>query len=474
MNKKTNTIIRMVQSTGIFFIGNALSKLIIFFMLPIYTKYIPAEDFGYYDLSITYITLAASILFFDIWVSTMRYMYDKASVEWKSKVILSGASIFAISMVLYIVLYVALEIATDIQYLAYIFLYGISLNIHNMYTFLARGYGKNVEYAISGIINTLIMISVNIILIVGFNYDFSSLYIAGIVGNMAQSLFLEKEIRLLCNIKWKLHDKLLVKQMFIYTMPLCINSVAYWLLTSYNKLVINDILSTSYNGIYAIGNKFAYAVLLFASCFTFAWQDVSFSKGVGSGEFYSKASRLYLIFLGAGTILLIPAFNVIFPFFVDKSYSLAKDIIPLFLITTVISSYSTFIGNIFYAIKDTKTIFVSMVAACILNLILCRAFITIWGLNGANLSIAVSFLLNILIRYFILRKKIRFSFEMKSSAMLLIGIFASMLIYEKCTAWINLTWLMVCGLCLLFIFRNDVKEVYSKMRINSLFEKPPN
>jgi O-antigen/teichoic acid export membrane protein len=168
MNKETNTIIKMLKTTGIFFIGTVLSKLMLFFLLPIYTKYIPTADFGYYDLSITYVAIVTSVLFFDIWVSIMRHMYDKADIKWKNKAILSGGTIFIVSSIIYIALTVVLGVIADIQYLLLISLYGLSLNINHMYTFPARGFGKNIEFAVSGIINTLVTIIVNIISIVRF------------------------------------------------------------------------------------------------------------------------------------------------------------------------------------------------------------------------------------------------------------------------------------------------------------------
>jgi O-antigen/teichoic acid export membrane protein len=130
----------------------------------------------------------------------------------------------------------------------------------------------------------------------------------------------------------------------------------------------------------------------------YAWQDVSFSRNVddeSNGEFYSKACKKYLFFLGAGTALLLPMVNILFPFLVDQSYSDVKGTIPLFLLVAMAGAYSTFVGNIFYALKDTKTIFKSMVISCLLNLALCYPLIRWLGLNGANLAIFLSFLLNI-------------------------------------------------------------------------------
>ena len=149
-----------------------------------------------------------------------------------------------------------LSYAIEIKYIFLIFGYAISLNLHNMFTYPARGFGRNLEFAISGILNTLVNVLSNIVLIIWLNVDFSALYISAIIGNIAQSLYLEMKIGIVRNIGIKKLDFSLVKKMLIYTLPLSINSAAYWLLTGFNKIIINNVLTAEYNGYYAIGHKF--------------------------------------------------------------------------------------------------------------------------------------------------------------------------------------------------------------------------
>ena len=79
-----------IKSTIAYFFGNILSKLIVFFMLPLYTAYISPADYGYYDLTKTYIDLFCSILFLDIWSGTLRFMFDSNQHSDKFKTIYSS------------------------------------------------------------------------------------------------------------------------------------------------------------------------------------------------------------------------------------------------------------------------------------------------------------------------------------------------------------------------------------------------
>ncbi|HBC30956.1 MAG TPA: hypothetical protein DC024_06900 [Clostridiales bacterium] len=447
MKQEKNSVIKFVKSSGIFFVGSILSKAIVFFMLPVYTKYIAPADYGYYDLSITYITVVSSMLFFDVWTSVMRFMYDSNSETYKYKAIQSGWHIFGFSSLCYAILGTVLACLTDIRYLGWILLYGLFSNIQSMYDFIARGFGKNVEFAISGIINTLITVFLNLIFIVKLGYNFSSLYVSTIIGNVAQIIYLEFKVKLLSRSHLQKTAHALTKQMFFYTLPLCVNSVSYWLLTGFNRVVINTIMGDTANGIYAVGNKFGAIISLITGCFVYAWQDISFSRQVddkSNGKFYSNACQQYLLFLGTGTVLLLPVLNILFPFLVNRAYERAKETIPLFLLVAMTAAYSTFIGNIFYALKDTKAIFKSMVISCLFNLALCYPLIRWLGLDGANLSIFLSFLLNIAIRAVILKREIGFNLSLKTSLSVTFWILISIVTYLFCKPVINLIWLLLC------------------------------
>lgn len=457
-----NTLSRFIKSSGIFFIGSMLSKVIVFFLLPIYTAYIPTEGYGYYDLSVTYISVVTSILFFDIWSTVMRYMYDSKEFEYKYKVINSGGLIFLFSTLAYIILGIIVSNLIDVQYLLLIFLYGIINNIMLMYSFIARGFEKNTDFVVSGIINTIIMALSNVFMIVVLKMDYSSLYIAAIFGYVCQIIYLELRLHIIHNIRLKLFDKKLTKMMLRYTLPLCLNSVAYWLLTSYNRVVISQVLTVSDNGIFAVGNKFAAIIALATTCFTYAWQDVTFSRNIDdptNGTFYTKACELYFKFMCAGTALAIPVVKIIFPYMVGESYMLAAQLVPLSLITAAISAYSTFVGNIFYAIKNTKAIFISMVASSIVNLLLCNRLIRVLGLNGANLSILISFIVNIIIRDRILRYEIKFKTNIRQVFALSLWMAFSSFIFFKFGSFINIIWFIFCLALSFFVFKDYTNNI---------------
>ena len=465
MKNNESSLIRFIKSSGIFFIGSVLSKAISILMLPLYTNRIPTDDMGYYDLSLTYITIATSFLFFDIWVAILRYMYDGKTKQEQATAIKSGFLIFVVSSVVYLLFGLIFTWIFNPDAIFLILLYGLFQNISNLLCFCVRGFQKNKEFAISGIISTGVNVLVNLLLILGFGIGYESLYISAIIGFIAQSAYLLLSGGIFSSLSLGKYDRAITKSMFKYSLPLCLNSIAYWILTSLNRIVLNGIYGNEANGIYAIGNKFSFVIGLITTCFTYAWQDLSFSKAneQGVGKFYSQASTMYSKVLLLCTALALPAIKIAFPVLVGDAYGSAENTIPLFLVVAAISAISTFIGNIFYAIKETRMIFISMVVSAIANVILCYPLIMQFHINGANLSVLISFVINILVRCVVLRKRISFRLDKSTVLMFLpLGVGSA--------AFIMLDWKMnviafigILGFAL-FYFKSYIKVFVQKMK----------
>ena len=104
------------------------------------------------------------------------------------------------------------------------------------------------------------------------------MYYSYIFGVCVQIIYLEIRTHLLRGILKAAWDKAETKRMFLYALPLCVNTVAYWMMTGFNRLVINWKMGDAANGILAVGNRFGTLITLVTMCFTYAWQDLSFSK----------------------------------------------------------------------------------------------------------------------------------------------------------------------------------------------------
>lgn len=461
---------KIAKSTGTYFFGSVLSKIIVFFMLPLYTAYIPAADMGYYDSSVAVVTFFSSVLFLDIGVGILRFMFEKKQEAEQKKAIYSGLTIFVSSLSLYTIVALIGYFLLSFQYFVFIVLYGFFMSLNTVYGFITRGYGANVLYAISGIVSTVVNVGCNLIFILALGWDYKSLYLSFIISMIVHIIILEFKCKLIANFSIKHFDKELFKKMFMFALPLCLNSVAFWLLNSSNRLIVATVLGPEFNGYLAIAMRFTSILYLVAKCFDLAWQELAFSKenklNQATGNYYSKAFDLYLRVLMVGLLLLIPSINLwltIYPKFIDQSYADSIILIPLALTGTIMAIASKFLGSIFGAIKKTKVSFISTLAGAIVNLVVIFSLLNVLGVMAANIAFIAGFTTAVLVRTIVLRKEIGLKVNYWYFAIFVPLLAIIIIIFNNLGWYYNLLAIVIVGTLGVYILRNEIKEIKEKI-----------
>lgn len=462
------SLLKFAKTSGIYFIGTVLHKLITFFLLPIYTAYIDKAEMGTYDAATAYITFLCSILFLDIWSGIMRFTFEYEGDERK-KPINSGLAIFACSSIIYTAIIFAVGCIFNVEYLFYIYLYGLLMNLQTLMGYLARTYGKNTLYATTGLISSFVTVMLNILFIVYFKMDYSALFISACIGYLFNIVILGWGIHFHRLLSIKAFDIDIFKRLFRFSIPLCMNSVAYWFLTSYNRVAVTNVLGTGANGLYSIAGRFSSFITLFTSCFNMAWQEMSYSREAShesdQSEFYTKALNAYIKFLGMGVVILIPAVYVIFPIMINSSYAEAKNLVPYYLLGTIASCISGFLGNVFTAIKKNNVLFYTTVAGSVVNVVTVHILLPTIGIQGASIALFVGFMINNVIRWNLLKKYIAVKLDWKFLVMLAGLVLIVVLVYLHGGLAANI----ICGIAnaciMVLVFKTELISIWNQLRV---------
>ena len=462
-----NNLVKFLKSSGIYFVGNVLTKMVSFFLLPLYTTYIPTEQSGYFDLSYSYISILIPIIFLEIWSAIMRFTFDYIKGEDRYKPLFNGLLIFAASLAIYIATAFLLGAIVQIDYLIYIFFYGLFTALQTCYSYIVRTFGYNVIFAVSGIVGSIVNSVSNIIMILVFDMTITSLYLAAILGLFVQVVIMECKMQLLRHLSIKQFDKDMIKQMVVFSLPLSLNTACFWFLSSYNRVGVSNILGLEANGIYSAAAKFTYVIGLVSNCFSMAWQELVYSLGnekENKSRLYTVASNYYIKFLMYGLLLLIPVVQVVFPWFIKNDYQAAFSLIPLYLLATVANIYSTFLGNIFGAEKKTSIIFTSTLVAAVVNVGLFHALVGSMGIQAANIALFFGFLVNIIMRLLLLKKSIPISLDYKMIVVTMILFGAAFGVYMTNNTLVNILAFLVFAAITLFAFRDLIKQLLTKIK----------
>ena len=396
-----------LKNSGIFVLGTVLSKLIAFIMLPLYTAVVPPEDFGYYDLSVTYLTVICESLFLNIWVVILRRMYK--SKDDQVRALQAGALVFLGSTLAYLLLMAAAALLLDIRYLGLIALLGIVQNIEYVYKHACRGLRRNWDYAISGVLASVVMMAMNILLLLGLDWDFRALYISTIVAYLCEIIYVEIRAgvgRRMLASPWDWGVGPAARTMLVLAIPVGLNALVYWTINSLNRAVVGVVLDLAHNGLFALAMRFGAVMMLVITAMTYAWQDLAFERSREHSRFFSRAAGAYATALLLGLALLIPVLKAVFPWVIDAQYSAALAVIPFALAVSTLSGYSNFLVNIFYAIdRNADTLWAIGIAGAV-NMVCVFPMVHLWGLIGACTSTLLGYSAGIAYMLYRLRREI--------------------------------------------------------------------
>ena len=246
-----------------------------------------------------------------------------------------------------------------------------------------------------------------------------------------------------------------------FSIPLCIATVSYWLLSGLTKIYIQNIVGDYANGLYAVSNKFATLITLFVSVIQFSWNESAYIMTDDSlekrRENYATCINVMTLGVIYGTGIVCLAVKLIFPFLIDAQYSSALGLVPATIIGVAANALAGFSGTIFMAEKNNGFITISTLIASGINVIAGYFFTKAFGLHGAVISLGACLILLCVMRII----RLGMAYKLKLN---LLSIFIGVLILTICivifflvdSIWILLISALLGISCLLIAFRKHI------------------
>ncbi|MEH7356290.1 oligosaccharide flippase family protein, partial [Neobacillus drentensis] len=390
---------KLVSNSLVFAVGNLGTKLIAFFLVPLYTYYLTTSDFGLVDLLTTTVSLLIPVFTLSIFDSVLRFVMDKCYD--KQTILINSLFVILIGFTLLLMIYTVLVILLPFKdYILYFYLLLLVQSLFTTLTQYIRAKGMVKLFAASGIINAFILLISNIILLVMFNWGIVGYLLSLIAANVVSCFFvviwggIQRDI----NIK-KVNFKLM-KEMLQYSIPLIPNALMWWIMSFSDRYIITIFLGYSANGLYAVASKIPSILNILNSIFFQAWQmsAIEEAESRDKSKFFSNVFNVFSLTMLVSTSLLLVFLKLIMDLLVADNYFDSWRYVPFLLLGVVFSSFSSFLGTNYIAAKKTSGVFKTSVIGAILNVVVCIILIPIIGLNGAAIGTMLSFLVIWLLR----------------------------------------------------------------------------
>lgn len=402
---------------GLLTISSFGSKLLSFFLVPLYTSILTTKDYGIYDVFNTTIMLLIPILTSGMLEAVLRFpLTDKKN---KNEIYLIGAKHllrgFIILVLIYLVNYffpVSIILKQyGILFLAMYFTAAASQLLQNY----ARGIEMVAALAISGIIGAITVIALNIWFLIFLKWGLVGYFLANIVGMLLTIIYL-----LFALSVWKINpfkkitNKKLEKSMIDYAIPTIANSISWWVNNAADRYIIIGLFGLATNGIYSVSYKIPSIMTVFQNIFNQAWSisavqefDPNDSKG-----FYKNIYRMtnfFMVIVCSGLILTTKIFAKML---YQGQFYTAWKYVPFLLISVLFGSLVGVLSGVFVAVKDSKRLGVSTVIGAFINVVSGVLLSLIFGPIGAALGTTLSYVVVWIIRLIDIRKYMHLSINL--------------------------------------------------------------
>lgn len=400
MNRK-NKYTTLVSNTFLISIGTFGSKLLTFFMVRFYTEVLTPSDYGTADL----IMQGANLLFPVISMGIVEGVFRFALGNPKKRRNIFSAGVWVItggSAVLAAVtgLTWSVDLFDDVLWLMAI--YTIASCYHSLCAQFIRAQGKMALYAGQGILNTVLVIGLNILFLLVFKWGIIGYVLSTAVADILCSGFLVFKEKLWQYLTVK-PGKGLLAHMLRYSVPLIPTTIFWWITSVSDRYMITAFLGSDANGIYAVAAKIPTLLTLMATIFLEAWQFSAIAESAGERKehirFYSKIWKIFMsaMFLAGGVVIALSQWEIRV-LSADEYYS-AWQYIPLLSAAMIFSSFVTFAGSIYVVEKKSLLSFGTSMAGAAVNILLNLILIpTELGIQGAVIATFSSYFLVFLIR----------------------------------------------------------------------------
>ncbi|HEV9346521.1 TPA: oligosaccharide flippase family protein [Streptococcus pneumoniae] len=383
----------LAKNTGIFALANFSSKILIFLLVPIYTRVLTTTEYGFYDLVYTTIQLFVPILTLNISEAVMRFLM-KDGVSKKSVFSIAVLDIFIGSIAFALLLLVNnLFSLSDLisQYSIYIFVIFVFYTLNNFLIQFSKGIDKIGVTAISGIISTAVMLAMNVILLVVFDWGLLGFFIANVCGYVIPCIYIVSRLRL-----WELFeikiDKKLQWEMVYYALPLVLNILSWWVNNTSDRYIVTAIVGIQASAIISVAYKIPQILSTISAIFIQSWQisAIKIQEDKSDTTFVSNMLLYYnalLLIIASGIILFVkPISNILF----GISFYSAWELVPFLIISSLFNAISGCIGAIMGAKMDTHNIAKSALVGMIANIILNIVLTFLMGPQGITISTLIA------------------------------------------------------------------------------------
>lgn len=457
----------LLKNVGLLALSSFATKLLTFFMVPLYTSVLTTGEYGTFDLFSTTVSVLLPLLTLNIQEGVLRYALDKKfnrdavvtiGVRWT----LLGSVLAGVGTFFFFGLGV---FDVPRRFAVYFFFMFVTQALCCLVPYYVRGIDRIADLSVAGVISSVVTIGLNLFFLLSLNWGLDGYFLANIIGPLTQVIFLLIRTGMLRHYRpfalFPEQNRVLI----LYSVPLIANSIAWWISSVSDRYIVVFFCGVAVNGVYSVASKIPSILSVFQGIFSQAW-TLSAVKDYDREDrdgFFATTYEAYncALILVCSSIILLD--KILAGFLYANDFYEAWQYVPWLTVAVAFGALSNYLGGFFTAVKDTKMFAQSSVAGAVTNLVLNFVLVPFIGPMGAAISTTICYIEVWAIRFWHSQKYIKLRIPLKRDiATYIFLVVQSILINAIADQKFMYSMVTIVFIVICFLYRDELIRIARK------------
>jgi O-antigen/teichoic acid export membrane protein len=265
----------LARNTIILGFGQLVPKFLALIVLPILTGYLSTEEFGTYDLVLSFASLLIPLMTLQIQQAVFRYLLAAHDPKDKNAYVTNSLLyVFASSAVIMPMVFIALKLFdVNSNSCLIICILFFSETLYALLGQIVRGLGNNVKYSLSVIVYSATNMILIVFLVAVLHWGLIGVILSLSLSYLTADLYMVLASGMMKYFGFQYRSRGILKELLGFSVPIVPSSIALWVVNLSDRLIIINVLGNAANGIYAVANKIPTLYNTAYMIFNLAWTE---------------------------------------------------------------------------------------------------------------------------------------------------------------------------------------------------------
>jgi len=393
----------LAKDVVIYSIGNIGNKFLMFLLFPVLLFFMEREELGSYDIPLEVVLFLLPVVTLQMRESTFRLLVDNQDETYRRNILSGTLGIESIMFTIVLLIAVLLSFFVSIRYFHLIILSIYAYSIYEIYSQAVRSIYSSTQFARLNIINSLLIIVLVLLFYFVFKRGVEGLFWGNILARMLSISIIEIPRRqVVRNLSFRFIKKTHIKEILSYCIPMLAAAIAYGLITSSGKFIVNYLYGDEQSGILAAAQKYMYILLVLGLSFYQAWQVTAVKnyQEQGSKQFFTVVFNKYIVVLCLLVLCISFGLRSFKSFLIGPEFHQSIHYIFVYCVSSMFLCLAWFFETIYQCTKQTKKILYSIVSCAVFAPLMTFVLTKYFGVMGNLIMLTLSYAYLFIFRYF--------------------------------------------------------------------------